>query len=262
MLAASGEQHIWVWSGRTGKLLWHHDKQNNVTALAWSADNRQLATTEWGLNGDKGAVHIWQGESGNLLHEAPVPVYRLAWSPDGKTLAAAVLAVGEHTVALLDPTGKVLAKSSKGAGWIEALRWSSDGKSFVTASTRHDGTQVCVWDGEHCAHVRTARLPWLIPPDHAVAWSPDGRLLAWSNDREFYLATADAHPLGVLLPQDSCGQLAVTADGHYRGNARVERLIRMVVQKSDGTSETLTPLEFEQKYGFKNDPAKVRLTGD
>jgi hypothetical protein len=33
-----------------------------------------------------------------------------------------------------------------------------------------------------------------------------------------------------------------------------------VVQKRDGTTETLTPREFEQKYGFKNDPEKVRLT--
>jgi hypothetical protein len=40
---------------------------------------------------------------------------------------------------------------------------------------------------------------------------------------------------------------------------RVERLIRMVVQKRDGSSETLPPHEFERKYGFKNEPDKVRL---
>ena len=32
----------------------------------------------------------------------------------------------------------------------------------------------------------------------------------------------------------------------------------MAVQKADGTTETLTPHEFEQKYGFKNEPDKVR----
>jgi hypothetical protein len=31
------------------------------------------------------------------------------------------------------------------------------------------------------------------------------------------------------------------------------------VQKRDGSSETLTPREFEQKYGFKNEPEKGRL---
>jgi hypothetical protein len=34
----------------------------------------------------------------------------------------------------------------------------------------------------------------------------------------------------------------------------------MVVQKRDGTSETLTPAEFAQKYGFTNEPDKVRLS--
>ena len=62
------------------------------------------------------------------------------------------------------------------------------------------------------------------------------------------------------MPREPFEQLAVTADGHYGGSARVERAILMVVQKRDGTSETLTPPEFEQKYGFKNDPARVRLT--
>jgi hypothetical protein len=32
-----------------------------------------------------------------------------------------------------------------------------------------------------------------------------------------------------------------------------------VVQKRDGTTETLTSSEFERKYGFKNEPDKVRL---
>ncbi len=32
----------------------------------------------------------------------------------------------------------------------------------------------------------------------------------------------------------------------------------MVVQKADGTTETLPPHEFEQKYGFKREPDKVR----
>ncbi|MBI1913463.1 MAG: hypothetical protein HYS12_01715 [Planctomycetes bacterium] len=37
---------------------------------------------------------------------------------------------------------------------------------------------------------------------------------------------------------------------------------RRRAQKPYGTSETLTPADFEQKYGFKNDPAKVRLLGN
>jgi hypothetical protein len=93
----------------------------------------------------------------------------------------------------------------------------------------------------------------------SAAWSPDGRVLACAHDSEVYLYEAGGQSLGVLLPFDTFGQLAVAPDGRYRGNARVERLIRVVVQKRDGTTETLTPAEFEQKYGWKNDPEKVRL---
>ncbi len=76
------------------------------------------------------------------------------------------------------------------------------------------------------------------------------------------LCDPEGWPVGVLLPDDPFEQLAIGPDGHYRGGARVEHAVRMVVQKPDGTSETLTPREFEQKYGFKNDPDKVRLTDD
>ena len=53
--------------------------------------------------------------------------------------------------------------------------------------------------------------------------------------------------------------MTITPDGHYTGNEQVERGIVMVVQKDDGTQEMLEPADFEQKYGFKNEPDKVHL---
>jgi hypothetical protein len=84
-------------------------------------------------------------------------------------------------------------------------------------------------------------------------------VLARHTGSEVWLYDAGCRPQ-VLLPGDPFAHLAATADGHYRGSARVEREIRMLVQKRDGSSETLTPGEFEQKYGFRNEPEKVRLT--
>jgi len=104
------------------------------------------------------------------------------------------------------------------------------------------------------------QLPGVIGYIPSAAWSPDGQMLAWANGDAIHLHDAAGASLGVLLPLGAFGQLAVTADGRYRGNDRIERAIRIVAQKRDGTSETLTVGEFEQKYGFKNDPATVRLT--
>ena len=48
-------------------------------------------------------------------------------------------------------------------------------------------------------------------------------------------------------------------EGHYRGTPRADQLIVYVVRTAKG-QEVLTPKEFEDKYGWKNDPDKVRLT--
>jgi WD40 repeat protein len=260
-LAAGGEDHVWVWSAETGKLRWCKDKQNNVTALAWTADGERLASTEWGNNGDRGGVHIWQAGTGKLLHESPVCAYRVAWSPDGRTLAVSLSSTSWQRVALLDPvSGKLLGKAQEDISGV-AFRWSSEGQTFSTASFQApDSACICDWDGRRCTRLRTKSLhrTMLVAWADNVAWSPDGRVLAWADESQIYLGSG-GHSLGVLLPFDVFGRLAITPDGRYRGSARVERLIRMVVQKRDGSSETLTPQEFEQKYGFKNDPEKVRL---
>jgi hypothetical protein len=53
--------------------------------------------------------------------------------------------------------------------------------------------------------------------------------------------------------------LAVSADGHYRFTGDAQRHLVYVAQTAHG-QETLTPGEFEQKYGWTNDPDKVHLT--
>jgi WD40 repeat protein len=270
MLAAGGEGHLFVWSAETGKVLFYQAEKGSGT-LAWSPDGSRLATGDW-LGDDahpRGSVYIWQGDNGKLLHEAPLPAWRLAWSPDGRKLAVSTgwerEGLGWGAVALIDAaSGKLLAKGPETSRYAhDALHWTAEGKSFVSVNRRLDsgGPGVCVWDGEHCSLLRSTRLPGLAETQCA-AWSPDGRVLGCARDSQVHLHDGGGQPLGVLLPFDGFAQLTVTADGHYRGSARVERLIRMVVQKPDGTSATLTPAEFEQKYGFHNDPAQVRLTPD
>jgi WD40 repeat protein len=271
MLATGGEGSFFVWSAETGKLL--YDKHvSSFGALAWSPDGGRLAFSEWGGNAvrHEGSVYIWQRDNGKLLLEVPLPGSSLAWSPDGRRLAVQTArekeGVGRGGVVLIDAaSGKLLASGPEPGLAGEhgpAVHWASDGKTFVTFHNRFGpeaGASVRVWDGESCALLRSTRLQGM-PLAQCAAWSPDGRVLGCARDSQVYLHDAAGQPLGVLLPSNTFGQLAITADGHSRGNARIERLIRVVVQKRDGTSETLTPGEFEHKYGFKNEPEKVRLT--
>ena len=50
--------------------------------------------------------------------------------------------------------------------------------------------------------------------------------------------------------------LAISADGHYWSDGDVRDEIVYLVQTAEG-QQTLTPDEFAQKYGWKNDPTKV-----
>ncbi|NQT40344.1 MAG: hypothetical protein HQ581_22815, partial [Planctomycetes bacterium] len=48
----------------------------------------------------------------------------------------------------------------------------------------------------------------------------------------------------------------ISPEGHFTGSPGVEKELVYVVQTEEG-QETLSPEEFEQKYGWKNDPAKA-----
>jgi WD40 repeat protein len=240
-LAVGGWESVHVWSMETGKQLWAKDKR--AFAVAWSPDGRRLAASD---NNIKGAVRIWESDTGKLLHEVPLQSQSLAWSPDAKTLLAGPMDQGEAILIDAD-SGTVRLKLGEGVRALMCAYWSANGKTIITLANQG---QLRVWDvfsGKALRELQWTDVQGIIA---SAVWSPDGKTLAWQTGREIHLHDGDGHPLGVLLPFDAFGQLAVTADGCYRGNARVERSIRMVVQKRDGSSETLTLREFERKYGL------------
>ncbi len=51
--------------------------------------------------------------------------------------------------------------------------------------------------------------------------------------------------------------LAVSRDGHYDGAPGIERELVHVVQTESG-QETITPQQFAERFGWENDPERVR----
>ena len=53
--------------------------------------------------------------------------------------------------------------------------------------------------------------------------------------------------------------MAIRPDGHFRVTPGAAKQLRYVVLTDSSEQLTLTPEEFAEKFGWTNDPTKVRL---
>lgn len=191
-----------------------------ASALAWSPTGEHLAVAT-----RRGRLVVWQGETGQLLHDARSHGYRatgVAWSPDGRELASSTtegivhfwdaINGGELRWAFLDapvtglawsPSGGLLAAAATdGLAYLlqpaaaEVLDELRSGQRFAySVGWSPDGQQLAlgaedgsltVW--EPATGRRLAELHGHQSHVNAVAWSPDSQLLlSASNDGTLHL---------------------------------------------------------------------------
>jgi WD40 repeat protein len=118
---------VWREEGKLLYLAWQAHT-NTVKSLAFSPDERTLATSSW-----DGAIKLWDLERGALLWTGwqTSSIQRLAFAPDGRTLASG----GDDAVIRLWDAhrGTQLQTLTGHSGPVHALAWSSDGRLLASA---------------------------------------------------------------------------------------------------------------------------------
>jgi len=118
---------------------------------------------------------------------------RPAWSPDGKTILAAVLPkAGTELHAIEVDTGKMRAVSGTWRG-IVGLEWMPDGQSIVLSASAESGQPFQIWQVDHSFERRT-RVTNDLNTYSGVHVTTDGRTLAtiqWAALSQIWIAKLD-----------------------------------------------------------------------
>jgi WD40 repeat protein len=225
---------------------------DSVTVLAWSAGGRLASGSP------DAVVHIWSVLNDKIvrsLRDQPAAA-SLAWSSDGRLIA--VGGNDDNAYVYTTATGKLLhtLEAAGSPRSVTGLAFSPDGT--VLASGRDNHTMQ-LWD------MRSGKLVHNLPtmaPVLSVSW-PAGSTTVAAGVYDGVVRFWDSipgRPRAALLLQGK--QIAaVSAEGHYRTTADGEADL-VAVALDDHGQHTLTLKEFASRYGWRNAPATVRLTGN
>jgi WD40 repeat protein len=253
--AGSSDQKVRVFAAgeKPSKTFTGHD--GAVNALAWGKDGR-LAS-----GGVDAAVRLWaldaKKQAPSLAHAGSVEC--LAFAPNGKWLAAGA---SEHRVTVWTYPGRKRAHELSSLGSppaVSSLAWSSDSNQLLAGRANHT---MQLWDLKLAKDKMLKHSISVLAPVQSVSWAAGGKtMVSCTIDRcvRFWnTATGQIHATIVAeKDQLSC----ISSEGHYRiPNEADTELVCVVLTKTG--MDTYPPREFAAKFGWKNNPARARMTGN
>lgn len=203
-----------------------------VTALAISGDGKLLACADSNL-----AVHVWDFTSKKTLHVLRGPqseIRTIAFSKDGGLLACN----GDRVIHLWDArTGQSRTGAAPRPGAKTSIALSPNGATLATSG---GGTAARVWN------VATKQPQFNLDtplPVHALAYSPDGKLIAGALGKQVRLwdaATGQVHA-DWEGPDDPMTTLAFAPDSKLLATASSSGLGVWLWRVSDGEPILIIP---------------------
>jgi len=176
------------------------------------SDNEVVFSPDGGAVADiyYDSIYVWNTATGTtaaVLHEQGIHgIKSVAFSPDGKTVAAAVL---NGNVYLWDTATRTLTRTvhDPGSQGVEAVAFSPDGKTLAAAD--FNGS-IYLWDTASWTIIAT------IHGDGGqgagfIAFSPDGRTLAEADGGTYLWATATGRHIATLYDPSTQGGVEAVA---------------------------------------------------
>jgi WD40 repeat protein len=217
VLAAAGNGGIvYLWDAETGTKLREltEGHTEGFSALAWRPDGGTLACLT-----EDGVVYLWNGRSFRFerrFSTGGTEGYRVAWRPDGKSLAVAFREEpAQGMIGFWDTsTWEQIKKIRAHFGWISSLTWSANGET-IASSGIDKGFRLWNVATEQLSSTLEGHSVYVIDVSHR----PDGAALASVS----YDGTLRVWPLGGSLTGKSVAMVAfedgswaaVDSDGRY-----------------------------------------------